>query len=484
MASPQAQAKVAHALEGAVIQPYVAPGPVAQSFFLSEKFVRGLMGPVGSGKSSACIMELWWRATEQKPFNGVRRTRFAILRNHYPELKSTTIKTFSEWLPHIPVKWDSPIVAHGRFPADDGTIIDVEFIFISLDRPEETGKIRGLELTGAMLNEASEMAKEALDMVTQRVGRFPPKKWGGPTWSGVIMDTNPPDTAHWYYALAEKETPPGFEFFRQPGGLVELDGEWKPNPAAENLHNLPNGVEYYLRQVAGKRKEWVKIFLAGEYGVSVDGKAVYPEYNDEIHCRHTPPMSGIPIVVGLDYGRTPAAAFVQVTPRGQFRVIDELCSEDMSIGTFAEDVLKPHIATNYRDYNILFVGDPAGLSAESDERNAFDVLALHGVVAVPAHTNRLTGRLEAVRHYLNRMSDGQPAFCVDPKAETLREGLIGKYHFKYVQSSGGRVKETPEKDKWSHPHDALQYAALYATMENVNAARFHSKINYPALGIA
>ena len=462
---------------------YQAPGPVADQFHRSQAFVRGLMGPVGSGKSSTCVMELFFRACEQKPFNGKRKSRWAVLRNHYPELKSTTIKTFSEWLPFVPVKWDSPIVASGSIRMNDGTDVEMEVLFIALDRPEDTGKLRSLELTGAWMNEASEMAKEIFDMVTQRVGRFPPKKWGGPSWSGVIMDTNPPDTGHWYFSLAEKETPEGYKFFRQPGAVIDVEGQWKFNDRAENIHNHTLGSEYYLRQIPGKRKEWVKVFLAGEYGVTVDGKAVYPEYNDEIHCRHTPPIEKLPIVVGLDYGRTPAAAFVQITPRGQLRVIDELYGEDMSIGSFAEDVLKPHLSLHYKDFPVLFVGDPAGMSIESDERNAFDVLAAHGVVAVPAHTNRVTGRTEAVRHYLVRMSDGQPSLAIDPRCELLREGFIGKYHYKYVQAAGGRVKETPEKDKYSHPHDALQYACLYAQMENLNDERFRKKINYPRLGI-
>ena len=30
---------------------------------------------------------------------------------------------------------------------------------------------------------------------------------GGFNWSGVVMDTNPPDTDHWWYRVAEEETP-------------------------------------------------------------------------------------------------------------------------------------------------------------------------------------------------------------------------------------------------------------------------------------
>ncbi len=36
----------------------------------------------------------------------------------------------------------------------------------------------------------------------------------------MLGDTNAPDEDHWYYRLAEETRPEGWEFFRQPGGLL------------------------------------------------------------------------------------------------------------------------------------------------------------------------------------------------------------------------------------------------------------------------
>ena len=44
---------------------YVPPGPVAAAFHQNNSFVRGLLGPVGSGKSSSCCVEVFSRACEQ-----------------------------------------------------------------------------------------------------------------------------------------------------------------------------------------------------------------------------------------------------------------------------------------------------------------------------------------------------------------------------------------------------------------------------------
>lgn len=488
-------------------QVYVPPGPVAAAFHRSNAFVRGLMGSVGSGKSSSCWMELFTRACEQKPNGaGVRRTRAAVVRNTYSELKSTTIKTVLEWSPYLQIRWDAPITGRLKSKLSDGTSIDLEVLFIALERPEDIDKIGSLELTFAWANEVREVAKPIIDKLTERVGRFPPKKDGGPTWRGVVMDTNPPDDDHWYYGLAEKADEalilqtesaehqlrkagflrpgePLFEFFRQPGGLMKVGGQYVPNPAAENVAHLDGGHAYYLRQLAGKREEWIRAQLCGEYATITDGRPVYPEYNDQVHCMEALYIPRLPLLVGLDYGRTPAAVFGQLTARGQLRFIDELWGEDIGLEAFASDVIQPHIAMHYPKADILFYGDPAGMAKESDERTAFDVLAEAGIVATPAHTNRITGRLEAVRHYLSRMVDGQPALVVDPKCIRLRKGFIGRYYFRRVQTSGETYKDMPEKNEVSHCADAAQYLALAARMENLSGGKFREKIKYPSLGV-
>ena len=69
--------------------------PTIAKFFKSKGFVRGIMGPVGSGKSYACCAEIWRRAIEQKPSprDGIKYTRFAIVRNTNPMLRTTTLKS-------------------------------------------------------------------------------------------------------------------------------------------------------------------------------------------------------------------------------------------------------------------------------------------------------------------------------------------------------------------------------------------------------
>ena len=130
------------------------------------------MGCVGSGKSSSCCVEILSRALRQKPYNGVRKSRWAVIRNTYPELKSTTIKTWETWFSSsvAPIKWDTPITSTMKIgDIGDGTALELEVVFLAMDRAEETGKLRSLELTGAWINEAS---KILLDKVLPNLGEM------------------------------------------------------------------------------------------------------------------------------------------------------------------------------------------------------------------------------------------------------------------------------------------------------------------------
>lgn len=449
---------------------YHPPGPESRRFMKSDAFVRGIMGPYGSGKSTACVMEIIRRAQQQKAgSDGVRRSRWAVVRNTYPELKTTTIKTWHQWVPATLGRWvDSGPPTHRI--ADNN--IDLEVIFVSLDRPQDISKLLGMELTGAWVDEAREIPKAILDGLSGRVGRYPSSAMGGCTWSGIIMSTNPPDSDHWWYRLAEEDRPAGFEFFRQPGGL---------SPFAENLDwlnqtdetiNLPlghpdriaRGRIYYERQVAGKDPEWIKVYIDGDYGFVLDGKPVYSEYRDSVHCAEFELNPKVPMRAGFDFGLTPAAVFGQRLPNGRWLWHSELVTEDMGTVRFAEEVHRV-IKERYGEFRFeTFTGDPAGdIRAQTDETTPFQILRANQIPANPAPTNDFIKRREAVAFYLNRMVDGQPGLLVHPQCKMLRKGMSGGYHYRRVQVAGDeRYRDVPDKTIYSHVCEAGQYLMLGA----------------------
>ena len=51
----------------------------------SNELVKAIRGPIGSGKSVGCVMEMFRICLNQEPnSDGVRRTRWACVRNTYP----------------------------------------------------------------------------------------------------------------------------------------------------------------------------------------------------------------------------------------------------------------------------------------------------------------------------------------------------------------------------------------------------------------
>jgi hypothetical protein len=458
----------------AVSLTYSPPGPQSLAFHQDDSFVRGLMGPVGSGKSSSCCIEIFYRALQQEPGpDKIRRSRWAAIRNTYGELKSTTIKTWCDWFDGLQtMKWDTPIVSTIKIPdLGDGTSLELEVMFLALDRPDDAGKLRSLELTGAWMNEASELEKTVLDMCTQRVGRYPSLRVGGPSWTGIIMDTNPPDDDSWWYKLAEEEKPDGYAFFKQAGGLFKVMdkgspdfGKYKPNPEAENIKNLKDGYNYYYRQLAGKTEDYIRVFVCGQYGTTMDGKPVYPEWNDKIHVSDKPleALRGYPLVLGFDFGLTPACIIGQMSPRGQALILDELVSEDMGIRQFYSEVVVPFLNWKYPNFRVDAVGDPAGVNrSQTDEKTCFEELASQGLVCEPADSNEFVARREAVAYFLQRLTSSGPGMLVDPGCKTLIKGFRGGYRYERLKASGpARHKDRPTKDRFSHPHDALQYLSM------------------------
>jgi hypothetical protein len=392
---------------------------------------------------------------EQAPSpGGTRKTRWAIIRNSYPELKSTTLKTWQQWVPleYGKINHDSPITHHVKTPD-----LDMEVLFLALDKPDDQKKLLSLELTGAWVNEAREIEKAIIDALSGRVGRYPSKMQGGCTWSGIMMDTNPPDTQSWWYKFSEEGTPVGWEFFKQPSGQ---------GPVGENKENLPK--DYYTRIMAGKSEDWIKVYVHGEYGFVTEGKAVYPMYRDAVHAAKEviEPAENLALFVGADFGLTPAAVIAQKLVDGRWLIIDELVTENTGVIRFAER-LKSYIKTTYPEHTVAGCwGDPAGNQrAHSDERTALEIMRAHtGWKWLPAATtNELTIRLEVVTAALNRMVDGNPGFLLSPKCGQLRKGFAGGYNYKFIRSGdGSQVHETPAKNQYSHVHDALQYLLLGA----------------------
>lgn len=463
---------------------YSPDGQTIKDFFASKAFVRGVRGPVGSGKSVANCVEIFRRACEQERApDGLRYTKWAIIRNTNPELRTTTIATWLQWFPENQwgkFRWSPPYTHHIK--RGD---VDLEVIFLPLDTPEDVKKLLSLELTGVWINEAREVPKAIVDGATSRVGRYPSNKDGcGPTWHGVIMDTNAPETEHWWPIMSGETPlpdhigreqalmlvkPDNWDFFTQPSGMVEIKNEaneltgYEMNPECENFsHLVPT---YYENMIRGKTRSWIDVYVLNRLGTIEEGKPVYAGFSEKTHIAKEPlaPAEGIPITVGIDFGLTPSAVFCQRLPSGRWLILRELVAVDMGTIRFAEE-LRTLLRRYFDDFEYQIYGDPAGdFRAQTDESTPFDILRGANITAYPGPTNDPVIRVESVNALLARMVDGEAGFMLDSEAcPTLKTGFLGGYHYRRIQVSGERFDNRPNKNKFSHVHDALQYAVTGA----------------------
>ena len=460
---------------------YKPDGEVLKSFMKDDTFFRGIRGAVGSGKSVACCVEVFRRALGQKQNpDGIRRSRWAIIRNTNPQLRTTTIKTWLDWFPENDwgkFLWSVPYTHHIK-KGD----LDLEVIFLALDRPEDVKKLLSLELTGIWINEAREIPKSIIDACTMRVGRFPSMREGGASWTGVIADTNAPEEDHWWPIMSGEVPipdhinkdeakmmvkPNNWNFYTQPAGMIEVkdkDGdvsEYKPNPDAENSKHMM--ASYYPNLIQGKGKSWIDVYVMNRLGSIQDGKPVYNMFAHEQHVarEEVPVADGMPVYVGLDFGLTPAAVFGQKV-RGRWLILQEIVAFDMGIVRFAE-LLRQEIAVRYANCEINIFGDPSGdFRAQTDESTPFQVLRGAGLKARPAPSNDVALRLESVSSTLTRMTEGLSGFLIDPRCKELIKGFEGGYQYRRIQVSGERYDDRPDKNRFSHIHDALQYLMLGA----------------------
>lgn len=441
--------------------------PTAAEFHLDDSYFRLIQGPVGSGKSTACIFEILMRASKQAPSRDkVRRTRCAIIRSTYPELKTTTINTWKKWVPErvCPIVYDIPIRGLYKQPLNDGTSIELEVIFLALDRPEDVSKLLSLDLTFAWINEVREIDEEIFKYLRGRIKRYPLDAYDKPSWWGIIADTNPPKTTHWTYRVfQEDETPKTFKLFRQPPAVCWDNDEdkWVVNPDAENLKILTSG--YYEDQIAGNTDDYIRVMLAGEYGMTMLGKPVFPQYSEKDHVakQNLQPDRSMPLMLGFDFGLNPACVIAQLSRLGGLRILDCLSPADEDLETFMTDYVNPLLHKKYAQFRIVAVGDPAARGRSGlDKRTPFDVLMKFGnIKCQPAHTNSFVPRKEAVDFFLNRR-DG---FQIDPRITHLREAFGGGYVYDEIKGQRGRHKERPNKlNPYSHAMDGVQYICLYA----------------------
>lgn len=435
----------------------------------SESFGRLIAGPVGSGKTTACLFELFRRACEQAPApDGLRYTRFAIVRQTLKQLRDTVLKDITSWLQGV-----------ATFKVSENTVyieigdVRSEWLLIPLEDSEDQRRLLSMQLTGAWMSECIEMDVSIVSPLAGRCGRYPAANQGGASWFGIIADTNMPSEGSDWHKFMALDTPPDWQIFIQPSGISDEaeNLEWLTQTPdtlklpVDDAARRAQGRTYYERFIRSNSEDWCKRYVYAQYGDDPSGSAVFREsFKLNFHVvDEVDPISGYPLIVGLDFGRDPCAVITQLDHRGRLLVLEEIIAEDIGLELQLNRAIKPALShERYLGKSIVIVGDPAGMQRSTMyEETSFDLVKRAGFMAYPAPTNDIDKRINSVESFLLAQRDGGPAMLIDrQRCPTLVRALSGGY--RYAKTRAGVRRPKPDKNRFSHIADAFQYACVAA----------------------
>lgn len=193
---------------------------------------------------------------------------------------------------------------------------------------------------------------------------------------------------------------------------------------------------------------------------SIEGKAVYSDFYDSAFHVSRSPLGWnpkLPVCRGWDFGLNGACIFAQLFPHSRLFVLREAVSKDIAFERFVEEVARLSHEWFPGARFVEFV-DPSGrFRMGADERTYATILANRPLNAKQILNGALglAERIKGVTDFLRENVKGLPSYVIDPSCEMLIRGFNGGYLYSY--DSKNRLKPEPEKNEFSHPHDANQY---------------------------
>jgi hypothetical protein len=454
-----------------------------ENFHNSDAKFNLLMGGFGSGKTTGCVADIPIKLYHMPTMkDGVRRARWIIIRNTMGELESTTLKSWNDWFNNDRFGFclglckirHKPNLIYTHIYYDNRGRCELELFCIGLDSEKAKAKLESIEATNGYVNEAQHIPRGVIVHLLGRIGRYPAKDDMTKQYDAVVNgDTNPPPVTHWMFKDFEsKDKIEGNRIFHQPPGLIkDHNGNWINNTKCDNAKHLRENYYYDMARAEGFSEAYIKTICNGEYGFSKKGKAVYEEYNDNIHAvNDIDIIKDLPVIIGVDGGSTPAALITQLTADGQQRCIKEFTTNFSSARTLKENHVLPWVLNNLdEEQKVLIVCDPSmSKSNENIEVSALEIWEDARWEVITAKSNVINSRLEAQKKFLTKMvgTPAKPAFILSrDKCPVLREAMATEYCYVEVKGKNeGTFKDIPEK---IHPYSDIADCAQYTSLEYI-----------------
>lgn len=473
-----------------------SPGPIADQFRASRAFIKFCVGPVGSAKTLTALvagLELAARQGGRIDSKGVlrRRARIGVIRESYPSLEATTLKSWFNIVPRdsgfsMRAPYTHKFSKALKFDESGRLIerLDCEFEFRAIGDQGVEAACRGWEVNAVIVDEADIQPPDLIPYLTGRVGRFSdldPKMVIDPQ---IIVVMNMPDVENHAYRLAfdrefgelDAESQAGLqawlgdrkliETFVQPGGM---------DPAAENLHNLEGGRAYYIRQIAANKHKpgYVDRMVHNKPVALMHGLPVNPDFDHRLHVAQGLKWDRrFKLIVGVDQGLFAAAVPLYRNELAQIRTLGALANlapngkELLKVGAaqFGR-MLRNWLLEKFpgiKSDQLRVVGDPAMFAASDRPDDEYDWrMTFQHALGFPVHrakSNKAALRNEVIWKAMKEVNGYQ----VDAAATHLIKAHAGGYRYSKANMSTGETRGnlTIADTIFTHIADAEQYAAM------------------------
>ncbi len=475
--------------------PFYFPGPVAERYYWDDSSVVGIVGPVGSGKTTTKMLRKLRRARAmpRSVIDGKRHYKVLFVRESYRQLWSSVIISYLKVFPRALGRWTggqgAPVTHEITFEDQHGIIVWTAIFMAFGDNVEFS--LRGVEVTDLDISEADTNPIDTLTFGVGRIGRYPGLDHFASytadqkVYRQIDCDFNAPDPDNWVYkvfydeagrkSLAERLTaalpagakPVTVAFHRQPGF-----GE----PGVENLSKLPRGyyeLQIELNRLAGKGDVTARMVYNKPTYKRAGDPVFSREFSRTIHVSPAPliPLPGRRLLVGLDQGFKGAAVIADFEEPFHWRILAELhFPQERLLGVefgrrLADLLAGPRFCRSDIEAAWGDMAGEQGASQGSDENATWNrhVSQAAGFRVRPQRTgtNRIQPRLEAVRAPLEYVRGGKPGLLIDPSCTFLISGFEARYVFAVEVDASGDKRKVPDKSfTEANVMDALQYLLL------------------------
>ncbi len=329
-----------------IVHEYKPISPTIEAFHNCDAQAKCIVGPVGTGKTTAAIWEIGFNLPRRIYMDyGIDHTRWVVVRKTFEQLMDTDFQEAMDWFTHG--QWQaSKKRLTCKWPASKNcpSALIVELIFHSCNTPEEEGKFRSMNLTGAWIDEANQLSVVVKNIIKGRLGRYPKIKDTPVEFTPryFIETSNPFPADHpmyttydWMGPKVVKRALPQLKCrecdklfsvaFDEPicpscGGRGERTGDvdWRsgeydtdvvvhklprgPVPAGqptknhigfwqeptENEENLRPGYWQAIADDYKEAPEMIRVLIGGKAGMQPKGKPVYRNFVPEIHVAQGP----------------------------------------------------------------------------------------------------------------------------------------------------------------------------------------------------